>query len=125
MSVNRIYLNTNMRNLQISKNSSDMVVQLHKAFLIKKDVSKCQLSNIIIPSEILKTINKNNNTFFITANNNTNEINLTIGDYDISELVIEMQLKIRTATNNNNFVVSFNSITSKFTISSNYFLQVF
>ena len=64
--------------------------------------------------------------FYIIANsNNTYEINLTIGDYDLTELINEIQAKIRTATNNYNFVVSFNGITSKFTISSNINFSIY
>ena len=82
---NSIYINTNMRNNITSKNSSDMDICLLKAFVIKKDVKTCYLSNILIPSEIFKTINKFNNTFFVLASvNNTYEINLTIGDYDLT-----------------------------------------
>ena len=104
-SINSSYINSNRRNNVTSKNSSDFEIRLFKIFTIKKDVKTSYLSNIIIPSEIFKTINNYNNMFYIIANsNNTYEINLTIGDYDLTELITEIQAKIRTATNNNNFL---------------------
>ena len=64
--------------------------------------------------------------FYIIANsNNTYEVSLAIGNYDLTELINEIQAKIRTATNNNKFVVSFNGIISKFTISSNINFSIY